>query len=699
MEDIKIIYDNNIEEIILINYFTSIVEKINKEKGEFILENDILKIKWDDGNYQDFIKNNDINDEIYIYNQILNNNNENIKIIEDINITDNSSIVDINIIDDSSIADNIESIQILHNEWIDNCIIKNNMIFRVTLKEEYGKFKYINNLLIIYWEKWNYEIFFKDNDDIYKLINLNINVHHNDWNDICILNEENLYRKNNKNEFGTYIYNRDKLIINWNNWSPDIFVKLDDEYFHENLIKYIEINNNKYIFHNNNLYDNNIKVANIKFIENNILRIKRTDNINEEDYYYEYRIDNSIKIFKNIYKSIILIKDTEIICNINLITYEIKSDNNKGIYNLDEINNNITIDWNNNSETEIYNLLNDKYYYINYLELNNSDIILITENDKIDIKICIFENYFLTNNNIKNYFLKNNNNYYILINNIINKFYIYNTYNTKLLIVEHLYKKINNINNLNDLNNLNNLSNRDINSFIFSLQNIYKPFKILYDNLYFNIDLSTNINNQINPNNQNNQNNPNNPININNYIKIYDNLTFIINLDNLDYLENILENIPKISNIIINLKYEYNIDSLINNYKNLIIIRSFDNINFYILKYIVENIFKKENIVNCNIFYINTDNNIDDNIIDLSNYKNDNIYYNNSKKYLIKKNNYLYSLLSLINNYHEIILIYIFYYLLQKNIYDICNNNFIINSDLLYRLLDNKFDKFYYDIS
>jgi len=666
MEDIKIIYDNNIEEIILINYFTSIVEKINKEKGEFILENDILKIKWDDGNYQDFIKNNDLNDEIYIFNQILSNNGDT-EIIKDINIKDDYIIADI--------IDNIESLKIIHNDWVDICIIKNDIIFRDTIKEEYGKFKYINNLLIIYWKKWNYEIFFKDNDGSYKLINLNINIHHQDWDDICILNEENLYRNNNKDEFGTYIYDRDKLIINWNNWDPDTFIRLDDEYFHENLIKYTEINNNKYIFHNNNLYDNYIKVANIKFIENNILRIKWTNNIiEEEDYYYEYKIDNSIKLFKNIYKSIILIKDTEIIYNINLIINEIKSDNNEGIFNLDEINNNITINWNNHSETEIYNLLNDKYYYNKYLELNNSDIILITENNKIDIKIYIFENYFLTNNNIKNYFLKNNNNYYILINNIINKFYLYEIYDTKILIIETLYNKINNLNNLN---------NNDINSFIFSLQNINKPLKILYDNLYFTENLSMNINN---------------PININNYIKIYDKLTFIINLDNLDNLENILENIPKISNIIINLKYEYNIDSLINNYKNLIIIRSFDNINFYILKYIVENFLKKENIINCNIFYINTDNNIDDNIIDISNYKNDNIYYNNCKKYLIKKNNYFYSLLGLISNYHEIILIYIFYYLLQKNIYDICNSNFIINSELLYTLLDNKFDKIYYDI-
>jgi len=45
MEDVKLIYPKY-EEIILINYFTSVVLKKNNEKGTFIFENDILKINW-----------------------------------------------------------------------------------------------------------------------------------------------------------------------------------------------------------------------------------------------------------------------------------------------------------------------------------------------------------------------------------------------------------------------------------------------------------------------------------------------------------------------------------------------------------------------------------------------------------------------------------------------------------------------------
>jgi len=495
MEDIKIIYDNNIEEIILINYFTSIVEKNNKERGEFLLENDILKIKWENDLYQEFIKNDDdINDEVYVYNEISNNNNL---------LTDQVYI------------------HIIHNEWSDNCIIKNNIIYRN--KDEFGKFKYINNLLIIYWEKWNYEIFFNDND-IYKLINLSIKLNHSDWNDKCIIKEEYIYRGSNENEFGTYIYDYNKIIINWNNWNPDIFIKLNEEYYHENLIKYIEINNIDYIIYNNNIYDNNINIANIDFKDNNKCIINWNNNDIPEEYYYQMNNNeknNYIKTYKNNYKEIILLKENESIYIINLITNEIKSEYEIGIFKFDELENNLIINWKNNSNTEIYKLVEDKYYYKDYLELKDLNIILISENEKMNVKINFFENYFITDKNIKIKFIISNNIYYIIINNILNKFYLYKVFDTNLLIIENIFLKKNSINN-------NNIT--DLDSYIDTLQNINKPssnlFKILYNNLLLKSD---------NIHSDNNYNNP-----INNYIKIYDNLIFIINLDNLDNLDKIL---------------------------------------------------------------------------------------------------------------------------------------------------------------
>lgn len=654
MEDIKIIHDNNIEEIILINYFTSIVEKNNKERGEFLLENDILKIKWENDLYQEFIKNDDINDEIYIYTEISNNNNNEL-------LTDQ------------------EYIHILHNKWSDNCIIKNDIIYRN--KDEFGKCKYINNLLIIYWEKWNYEIFFNDND-IYKLINLSVKLNHIDWNDQCLIKEEYIYRGSNENEFGTYIYDYNKLIINWNNWDPDIFIKLDEEYYHENLIKYIEIDNIKYIIYNNNIYDNsydNNIIADIDIKDRNICAIHWNNNDISEEYYCQNFNEKNIKIYKNNYKEIILLKDNESICIINLINNEIKSDYKIGIFNFDELENILSIDWNNDSNTETYKLVDDKYYYKDYLELNDLNIILISENEKMNVKINFFENYFITDKNIKIKFITSNNIYYTVINNALNKFYLYKVYDIYLLVIENIFLKKNSTNN-------NNIT--DIDSYISTLQNINKPLSNLFKILFNNFSLK---NNNIHSNNH--YNNP-----INNYIKIYDNLIFIINLDNLDNLDNILEYLPKISNIIINLKDDYNIDLLKDKYKNLIITRSFNTKNYYILKYIADNILIKIDFIdNFNIFYITNDNKVEENIIDLPNYNNNlnrnYIYYNNSKKYLNQKNNYLFNIFLLSTNYYEKIIILIFYYFLHKSIFDLCNDNFILNSNLLYKLLDNNFDK------
>ena len=643
MEDIKIIHDNNIEEIILINYFTSLVEKSNKEKGEFILENDILKIKWENNLYEEYIKEDNLNDELYVYKQL--------------------------------IDENIETINIIHDDWIDDCIIKNNIIYRSIDKDEFGKYKYINNLLIIYWEKWNYEIFYLINNNSYKLLQPFIKIHHTDWIDICYLTDENIGRKSNENELGTYLFESNKLIINWKDWNPDTFIKLDNEYYHENLIKNIIIIDKNYILINNKLYDQFIFIANIEFNDNdnNKVIIKWINNNIYEEYFYQYQKDNSIKFFTNQILNIILVKDNYLNYTLHFLDNEIKSIYKKGkIILFNDIENSILINWENSDESEKYILINDKYYYSNYLELNNKNVLIITEKDKINVKLNIFDNYFITENNLKIYFLKYQNIFYILDQSNIKKFYLDNFLNNYLLIIESIFNKI----NIND--SLNGIT--DIDSYLYSSNSL----KILHNNLFFNQYSNKNINN---------------PININNYIKIYENLIFIINLDNLNHLENVLESIPKISNILINLKFEYNIESLINNYTNLIITKSYNNINYFILKNIVDEILIEEKINNCNIFYINNDNNIDCNIIDLPNYKNNTLYYNNSSKYIIQNNNFLYDLIFLTTNYIEIIIIFIFFYLFQKYLYDICNNNFIINSDLLYKLMENKFDKLVYSLT
>ena len=639
MEDIKLIYDNNNEEIIIINYFTSLVEKKNKEKGEFIIENNILKINWENKIFQEFIKNEDQNnDEIYVYNQISANefNNES------------------------------EYIYINHLNWNDKCIIKKDKIYRLTNENEIGKYRFIDNLLIIYWENWDYEIFLIHNN-IYKFINLNFKVYHPDWVDFCFLKEDLIIRKNNENEYGSYKLDLNSLIINWHNWEPDLFIKLNNDYIHEKLIKYIEYNNLKYICYENKLFENFNEVGFIYYKDNNIITI---DWLNNEsvNYYYQIYKNNLIKLFNNINNEIILVKDYEIKININLLTFEVIDNRRKGIFSFEDKQNKLIINWENENNIEKYICLDNKYYIDEYYELNNKEIILIYDNQKINLKINIFENYFFTEDKIKIPYLKCNDIYFLILNNNINKFHLKNIYNQNLLVNENLYFKLKNIKN----------NNYDFESYIDLLNNLKKSTSslyILYDNFNKN---NKSIDSLIN------------------YTKIYENLIFIINIELSDNLDDILEHIPKKSNIIINLKKDIDIKFLKNNFKNLIITRSYNLNNFYIIKNLLDILLNNKylNNNNYNIFYINNNNLIEENLLDISNYKNKTIYYNYKKRYLNHEYNYLYDLLFLTNNYNEIIIIFIFYYILYKNIYDLFNSNFIVNLELLIKLVDNKFNKY-----
>lgn len=669
MEDIKIIHNNCIEEIILINYFTSKVERLNKESGEFILENDILKIKWDNELYEEYLKDNSNNDELYVYNQI---NDINFKNINNVN----------------------HNLHIIHNNWNDYCIIKDNLIYRSNNKDEYGKFTFKNNLLIIYWEKWNYEIFFPINssNNSYKFLPLYSKIIHKDWEDYCFITDNYIYRQSNEKEIGNYIFENNVLTINWENWDPDIFILLNDEFYQKNLVIDLIINNLSYLLVNNKLYYEYNISGHIEFKDNNIANIAWINNI-LEDYFYKYDNKHNIKIFKDSNINIRLLKDNYFECNINFLNNKISSLYNKGDFFINNEENYIIINWENNDLCEKYILLNNIYYYNEYLELNNQNILCISEKHKINIKINIFENYFITENNNKIYFLKNNNIFYILDQNNLKKFYLDKFLNNYLLIIESIYVKIN-------LKNRNIIS--DLDTYLYSPNSI----NILYNNLFFN---EYSINN-------------NNPINIHNYIKLYDNLIFIINLDNIAKLESILEIIPKVSNIIINLKYNYDIDFLIENYKNLIITKSYINNNFFILKNIIDQIFVDEKINNFNIFYINNDYYLEENIINLPNLKieiknieknieeiskkktivktnvKDKIYINKNNNFIIRKYNFLYNLLFLVSNYIEIIIIFIFFYILQKNIYNLGNDNFIVNLNTLFKITEFKFDKWIYDL-
>jgi len=119
--------------------------------------------------------------------------------------------------------------------------------------------------IILYWNKIDETIiseryYTKDSYIYYNNEELGNNfkkifIIHNEWNDQAIIDLEknNLFRIKHKDQFGTFNFDDNKLIINWKHWGEEIYYKYDDyNYYQENY----NIENNKKDFDNNN----NIKI-------------------------------------------------------------------------------------------------------------------------------------------------------------------------------------------------------------------------------------------------------------------------------------------------------------------------------------------------------------------------------------------------------------------------------------------------------
>ena len=808
MEEIKIKYPKN-EEIILINYFTSNVVRSNNEKGKFNLENDILKIYWDNIGEENFIKiEKSCNDDLLTYNFIINeksisienndeeinieNNNE-IKIMLDSNIIiynidpinnkiyNNNDSYDFKKIDEDKIIIYLnkisqifilendiyinnsslyeEKINIKHKSWSDYCIINifTNSLYRLTNNEEYGNYEMNENKLIIYWEKWDSEMFIFDgiyynyveNIDIFQNDENVIMIYHNNWNDECIIDiNKNIYRKSNNEEKGKYNLENDKIIIHWDKWNSEVFYEIEKEYYFESFIYFLFYDNNKYCINKNNnkMYsDNNYKLCGNVIFYNEKIFI-------ECDFFKDlffYKIEmNNIIIFKNILKDLILVKKFEEYVTINITNDEITSKNllKKGNYIL---NDELTIFWDNLCNEEIYILLDDKYYYKDYLKMNDIDILLINNENYNIYKMNYYYNH-LYDNHSKIHFLENNNKFYILEDDIINCYYLNITQNNDyLLILDNIYNKIfieDNIFNIdiyrefnkdldnNDLNN-NDLNNNDLNNndlylhWIksgFNSEVIYSTKSFLNKNSFFDIDNYIK-NNYLEYNKEqailhfinNNRTSiyfySNNNIEIvydnveiqvihSDNKKICDDIIFIINLDFNYNIDDIITYIPKKSIIIVNINIdngEININlenNIINNFKNLIITKSKNLSKYYSLEFITNTIIKK-NITYQKIYYINEYfNNFFETIINIPNntISNSSItLFNNEKDkyYLINDYNYFYDMIKLVKNKIDLIQLLIFYYLIKKNIFDLGYNNFLVSLHLLKRIINNVFTK------
>ena len=405
----------------------------------------------------------------------------------------------------------------------------------------------------------------------------------------------------------------------------------------------------------------------------------------------------------------------------------------KGTYNIkDDI---IHIYWHDLEINEIYILNNNKYYYDQYIEISKKELFLLNDN-LLKYNINFFYNY-LYNEFEKISFIENNNIFYIIRNDILEKYHLINNY----LILDEIYNKFFKQNNFN-INiykkynkNLNYLSDDEVYfNWIKNIlsDNIYSIESFLNKNSFFNIK-GYRDNNYFNNNEEsvlhflNNRLTEyfysNNNIEIvydkikkydkyiynsdkKNNIEIYNNIVFIINLDenNNTNIDNILTYLPKNTDIIINIKLENNkLEEYFDNYliekiDKLIITKSYNLTNYHILEFINNQILNKKNISSHNIIYINNyyDTFYDDILNMSSNNLNESIilFNNDIDKFIYCIDyNYLYDLLEIVIDVTDIIKIFIFYYIIKKNIYNLANNTFLISYEILNKIINNNFSK------
>ena len=257
-------------------------------------------------------------------------------------------------------------------------------------------------------------------------------IKHTDWEGICFINNNKIYRKNILNENGDYIINNNKLTIKWKNWDSEDFILYKNIYYSINIL-FFDIEDNIYLF---NKLNDKFNLGSYKVNNNNILMLFNNSKIKT---FYTNK-------FNNYNKNIIIPINIDYIINVSLcktniiisLSPHISPDNiDIKIYNHNIINK--TINKNNDYYEPSYtiiitldNIYDNIYIYINNYEIYLEQLNIIKHN--ISAMTLFKDDYYLLEKYISYY-----------TNLGVDIFYIY--YN----------KKINNkiINFINNLNNIN----------------------------------------------------------------------------------------------------------------------------------------------------------------------------------------------------------------------------------------------------
>jgi hypothetical protein len=291
-------------------------------------------------------------------------------------------------------------------------------------------------------------------------MNNEIYIVHKDWEGICCISDNTIYRKNFNEEHGTYNIIKNKISIKWKKWNNEDFfcgdninvyylknifyLKYTEFYIHENddinTIILNKENNDFIVFDILNIVgtfkiDNNILILNIDNI------IKKYKKINDINYYYMN--DNNLfdlKIIDN------LIEENYLFNKLLKKFYNMNDFNNKGTYQI--IDNTLHMKTNNGIEKKFYT---NKYMSIENVCVNLN---IIRPNNIIINNQVLFSNISLCKNKIilSSIHYKNNSwdinsiNISIMNHNIIKKIiYDNDDYESSLTIILELETIVNNL--------------------------------------------------------------------------------------------------------------------------------------------------------------------------------------------------------------------------------------------------------------
>jgi len=232
-------------------------------------------------------------------------------------------------------------IYIKHNDWEGTCFFKDNKIYRKCNIEEYGNYNIKNNILTIYWEKWNTELFYSFDNQYYYSKEL----FNNKYNNYTFIEKNCIF----------------KVVLEKNN------------------NKSLLIKNKEYLYSNYELIDDSILLI--------IYNKKYKYYNNNNNYIYE----NDYKLFFNLMITIDNIEEEYIFNKILKTFYNNNNFENYGTYEIN--NNNINMVWNNGTKKEVFS---NKYNSIN----NNENIVLIKPIKVIFSNKLIFSNISLCKNKI-----------------------------------------------------------------------------------------------------------------------------------------------------------------------------------------------------------------------------------------------------------------------------------------------------------